>query len=107
MDNNLRLVEGFQNLSGQGVGAGFEEGEAGQGLARDEPLVAELDEAVRDARRAEPEVLGLEFFAAAPVADADVAQDSPAAHRLEEGKVVVVGLGHGCGCWRLRVGVDA
>ena len=75
----------------QGMGPAFDQGEGSQGLPRDEPFVAEPDEPVIDVGGFQAEVLGIELLEAAPVADADVAQDSPAAHGLEELVGLVVG----------------
>jgi hypothetical protein len=75
----------------EGMGTGFDQRECGQGLARDEPLVAELDQSFADLGRIQTEVFGIETLAAPPVADAGRDEDTPAADGVEERQVILLG----------------
>ena len=84
--------EGERRVLHQRVRAGFDEGEGGQGLARHEPLVAELDEPFADLRGIEAEVFGIEPLAPAPVTDAGGTEDAPPAHGFEQGQMEIAEL---------------
>ena len=71
-----------------GIGSGFNESECREGIARDEPLVAELDETIADMGGIEPEVFGIEAFATAPLTDGGGDEHSAPADAIEKRLIV-------------------
>ena len=75
-----------------GVGPGFDQGELRQRLARQQPLVAEADEAFRHVVGVEPHVLRVELLARPPVADVHRDEHALAGQHVEQLLVVVHGM---------------
>jgi hypothetical protein len=67
----------------QGMSPAFYQGKMGGRVPGQEPFVAKADQPVGNCSLVQPDILGLELFATAPVADRDIQEHTFAGQDIE------------------------